>query len=489
MQMSSLPSKDREFLSLVQQAVFANPFGPERADADSRISGLPASASQEERLEAVTRRTESFLNSLAGKASDLESSDRELVEKAHLFCIFHRYAGGFDELIRRQREMPSDQCRVAFASSALSDMHQTGLSEALSLRYFAMFYQLRRAFYFIVEGLTGKSSSMHRLRRSLWNNVFTCDMNLYVNSMWNRMEDFSTLILGETGTGKGSSASAIGRSGFIPFNPSTECFAESFMESFISINLSQFPESLIESELFGHRKGAFTGAIDAHNGIFARCSGHGAIFLDEIGDVPQPIQIKLLQVLQERRFTPVGSHEQARFNGRVIAATNKELDRLRAENLFREDFFYRLSSDIIYVPPLRERLAEHPEELEDLVKHALSLILGLPAGNQRLESVSSRVRSVMADVLGPDYNWPGNVRELEQHTRSILLTGSCQPSSAPSGESASSRLHRGIDRSSYTADNLLSDYCKLLYDRFGTYEEVAKRTELDRRTAKKYTVM
>src|SRR5213594_4209634 len=105
------------------------------------------------------------------------------------------------------------------------------------------------------------------------------------------------------------------------------------MRGFIALNLSQYPETLIESELFGHKKGAFTGAIEAHDGLFTRCSSYGAIFLDEIGEVSAPVQIKLLQVLQERTFSPVGSHEKLKFRGRVIAATNKPLEHLRLKSL------------------------------------------------------------------------------------------------------------------------------------------------------------
>src|SRR5262249_13598430 len=142
------------------------------------------------------------------------------------------------------------------------------------------------------------------------------------------------------------------------------------------INLSQYPEALLESELFGHRKGAFTGAVESHEGLFARCSPHGAIFLDEIGEVPATVQIKLLQVLQERVFSPVGSHEKHRFRGRVVAASTRAIHDLRQRGAFRDDFFYRLCSDIITVPPLRQRLEEDPGELEELLKHTLSRMTG-----------------------------------------------------------------------------------------------------------------
>jgi transcriptional regulator with PAS, ATPase and Fis domain len=306
-------------------------------------------------------------------------------------------------------------------------------------------------------------------------------MRGYEAALWNRMEDFSTLLLGETGTGKGQAAAAIGRSEFIPYVHGERRFAANFSETFIAINLSQFPETLIESELFSHRKGAFTGAIDHHQGVFERCSAHGALFLDEIGEVSIPVQIKLLQVLQERTFIPLGGHEKKRFSGRVIAATNRPLSALRRDGRFRDDFFYRLCSDVIEVPTLRQRIAESPAELEQLVR----LLVARVTGTQASELVAS-VLAALESGLPRGYAWPGNVRELEQAVRRILLTGRYAaelPQASPGEEDA---LIEKLRAGELTAAELLARYSALLYRRLGTYAEVAKRTGLDPRTSRKY---
>ncbi|TFH50035.1 MAG: sigma-54-dependent Fis family transcriptional regulator, partial [Lysobacterales bacterium] len=316
---------------------------------------------------------------------------------------------------------------------------------------------------------------------ALWNNVFTSDVRIYERHLWNRMEDFSTLMLGETGTGKTSAAAAIGRSGLIPYDEKRGCFAASFTSTFVAANLSQYPESIIESELFGHRKGAFTGAIDHHQGLFERLSNYGALFLDEIGEVSVPIQIKLLAVLQERRYSPVGSHEQLRFDGRVIAATNRSMTELRESRDFRDDFLYRLCSDVIEVPPLRRRLQEHPAELEQLV----SLLVTRATGSEAPELSDRVVRSLRA-TLPDDYPWPGNVRELEQAVRRVLLNGRYEGVALTGGHDDEEQLAADLQAGSLTATELLSRYCRTLYARLGSYEQVARHIELDRRTVKKY---
>ena len=476
---------DREFCELVSRAAFSNPFSQERASLDLKIVGQSEAVVASERLKllsrAISRRVERMEAAGKAKVQRYGGEDRYIMQTVLLFEVYLRFYDRFDRLILDQIKLGDAPCPVDFAQEALGVLHQRGFSAGDAARYFAILYQIRRAHHFIARGLIGQSACMEEFRRHLWNNVFTHDIRWYDRYLWNKMEDFSTLLLGETGTGKGTAAAAIGRSGFIPYDEKKRCFAESFTHSFISLNLSQYPEALIESELFGHKKGAFTGAIEAHQGIFARCSPHGAIFLDEIGDVGVPVQIKLLQVLQERTFSPVGSHEKLRFHGRVIAATNRPLEALRSNNLFRDDFFYRLCSDTIVVPPLRQRLQEDPRELDQLLDYLATRMTG-----EKSREFVEMVHEVINKGVGKGYGWPGNVREMEQAVRRILLTRHYEGNDKATTTDLRKRLFEGIDAGTLDADAVLSAYCSLLFQRYGNYEEVARRTNLDRRTVKKY---
>ena len=478
-----LSSSDREFLDGVANSAFTNPFGDERGMADRHVLGVAGSADFDEVLGRLLAELERRLNALApGRRvapSRYLGEDRERVTTGVLFLVFHASIEKLDALIQEQIAAGDVTCEAPFAVEVFSLLIEHGFTREEAAQFVAIFFQLRRAFYFINHSLTGSSPCMKQLRKRLWDNIFTHDARWYVRFFWSRMEDFSTLLLGETGTGKGAAAFALGRSGFSPFSPARRCFVESFTRAFVPINLSQYPESLIESELFGHRKGAFTGAVEKHDGVFARCSPHGAIFLDEIGDVAEPVQIKLLQVLQQRTFSPVGGHEQLRFEGRVIAATNRPLDSLRRAGTFRDDFYYRLCSDQIVVPPLRQRLRELPSELEGLVAHMLKRMSGEAYG-----AMAEQVMSVLNEKIGRGYAWPGNVRELEQAVRRILLTGACSGDTALA--SGGDGLAEALARGDLTVKALTVFYCKELYKRFGRYEEVAKRTGLDWRTVKKH---
>ena len=480
----TLDAQEREFFLRIGKIVFSNPFSDDRAQRVREVAGgvMRPGMADSEALNAVISRHLQALDALGtARMGDFVAEDAARLKPAFLFDVYHRHLADMDALIERQATRRETQLDGAMADRLLGELVARGFSEEQAARYFALFHQLRRAYYFIEADLVGESPSMKMLRLALWNNVFTHDMQLFDTHLWQRMEDFSTLLLGETGTGKGQAAAAIGRSAHIPYLWRERRFAVNFAESFIAINLSQFPETLIESELFGHRKGAFTGAIDRHEGVLARSSAHGTLFLDEIGEVSIPIQIKLLQVLQERSFMPIGSHQAQRFAGRVIAATNRPLHELMVRGEFRHDFYYRLCSDAITLPTLQQRLAEAPDEMERLVGRLVTRMLGVPDVN-----VTARVLDALARSLPRAYSWPGNVRELEQAVRRILLTGRYVAGGEVPATSSGEALVQAMEGGRLEATALLSHYCRLLYQRLGTYEEVARRTGLDRRTARKY---
>jgi len=199
----------------------------------------------------------------------------------------------------------------------------------------------------------------------------------------------SVFITGESGTGKELLAQAI------------HAFSANAGGPFLSVNCGALPEGLLESELFGHVRGSFTGAVRDHKGLFVDAEG-GTVLLDEVGELTPPMQVKLLRVLQEHRVRPVGSSREVEVNARVVAATNRDLEQAVKDGDFREDLYYRLNVLHIHLPPLRQRA----EDLPDLARHFLERTcenFGLPA--KRLTPDALRVLQA--------YTWPGNVRELE----------------------------------------------------------------------------
>ncbi|HMO50297.1 MAG TPA: sigma-54 dependent transcriptional regulator [Kiritimatiellia bacterium] len=207
--------------------------------------------------------------------------------------------------------------------------------------------------------------------------------------------DSTILVLGESGTGKELVAKAI------------HAYSTRSQERFVPINCAALPEPLLESELFGHVKGAFTGAVSNKDGLFEVADG-GTIFLDEIGSMPLSIQAKLLRVLQDRQIRKVGGTDAVTVNVRVVAATNDRLETLIEKGRFREDLYYRLSVIPIEIPPLRERR----EDIMPLVHHMIRKELG---PNRAAPTLDPDVQVAMER-----YPWPGNVRELENAVRHAL---------------------------------------------------------------------
>ncbi|NEX22445.1 sigma-54-dependent Fis family transcriptional regulator [Thiorhodococcus mannitoliphagus] len=484
--MRHLSPEDRSFFALLTETVYANPFGTDQ-ERLSRLLGraAPSTVSQADLYDKLMPALETRLEALRQRGLErldqFCAEDQTLMRQVFLFHGYQHHYRLVDGLIEHQRRGRTSAADLSWIPDLLNRLRDYGFDPQESRRWVALYYQLRRAYDFIERALVGRSEPMRTLRRSLWNSAFTTDLRSYTQLLWGRMQDFSTLLLGETGTGKGSAAAAIGRSGAIPLEGPGHRFARGIEETFIATNLSELSEGLIESELFGHRKGAFTGAVDNHDGLFARCDSYGTLFLDEIGDVSLPVQTKLLRVLQERTFTPVGSHKPQRFEGRIVAATNRSLQELMSGSGFRRDFFYRLSGNIICVPTLRERLADSPDELEELVAALLGRMVGEAA-----DALQAGIMEALSE-LPANYPWPGNVRELEQALRRIILNGCYVPDALPGGhESAADAWILSAEAGSLDAAELLAGYCRQLYEKLGTYEAVARVTGLDRRTAKRH---
>lgn len=207
--------------------------------------------------------------------------------------------------------------------------------------------------------------------------------------------DLSVLITGESGTGKELLARAI------------HYASERAGQAFVVENCGAMPDNLLESELFGHKRGAFTGATESHTGLFQQADG-GTLFLDEIGETSPAFQVKLLRALQEGEIRPVGSTQSVAVNVRVIAATNRNLEADVASGRFREDLFYRVAGITLYLPALRERSQDIPLIVADMLK--LSQFAG--------HKMSSEAIKVLTQ-----HRWPGNVRELQNEIRRALALG------------------------------------------------------------------
>jgi two-component system nitrogen regulation response regulator GlnG len=223
--------------------------------------------------------------------------------------------------------------------------------------------------------------------------------------------DLTVMIMGESGTGKELVARAL------------HDYGKRRHGTFVAVNMAAIPKELVESELFGHERGAFTGATNRGVGRFEQAEG-GTLFLDEIGDMPLEAQTRLLRVLQQGEYTTVGGRTPIKTDVRIIAATNRDLRQLIQQGLFREDLYYRLNVVPLRLPPLRERV----EDIPDLVRHFLRKAEeeGLPAKHLDTDAL---------EILR-HHRWPGNVRELENLIRrlAVLHSGETIPASAIAAE-------------------------------------------------------
>ena len=483
--MPLLSDRERDFFSAISNLAFCNPFLPERTEYEKQAlqrqyvpSGLVWSASVtapetgSANVARIHQRLEALIPEVHRRLDPATSSDElALYQDCAQYLLYQRSYSDFASATATKRFYPkfADDWQHLFTKPFENPLEPAHV--------FACFRQFQLAFQLIFDNIIGNSMPAARLRASTWQSVFTHDLRRYHRVLFSRLHDFPTLITGPSGTGKELVARAIAGSRYVPFDPQNLRFLETQAETFLPMNLAALSPALIESELFGHKRGSFTGAIGDRQGWLETCPASGCVFLDELGEMELSIQVKLLRVIETRRFFMVGDTAPRVFAGKLIAATNRDLSAELRTGRFREDLYYRLCADQIQTPSLREQLADSPAVLDDLILFMVRRAVGDEA-----ERCFPEVREWIAQHLPAGYSWPGNYRELEQCVRNVIIRRSYQPV-APRGEANDPFVSR-FKNGELTMDELTAYYAALVYRQTGSYEETARKLEVDRRTVK-----
>jgi len=488
--------RERTFFSAISKLAFCNPFLPDRMEYERQAlqrhfvqSGLVWSASvttpdaSAPNVVRVHQRLESLIPEVhrrldAGGVADPDELAMYL--DCAQYLLYQRYYFDFARAAAAKGGTGNWRFYKKFAEDwehffRISGEMLAGTPEPAHV--FACFRQFQLAFELIFNNIIGNSMPAARLRASAWQSVFTHDLRRYHRVLFARLHDFPTLITGPSGTGKELVARAIAGSRYVPFDPQNVRFAEATGETFLPVNLAALSPALIESELFGHKRGSFTGAVSDRQGWLETCPPSGSVFLDELGEMEVSIQVKLLRVIESRRFSMVGDTAVRVFAGKLIAATNRDLAVDIRAGRFREDLYFRLCADQIQTPSLGEQIADSPSVLNDLVLFMVRRAVGDDA-----EQCFPEVRDWIAQNLDAGYAWPGNYRELEQCVRNVIIRKSYQP--VVHRESDADPVLGRLKRGELTLDELTSYYAALVYRKTSSYEETARRLKIDRRTVK-----
>ncbi len=493
-----LSDADQRMCDAFATLVFGNPFLPERVEAERVIGDVCGHTiervaavwhrpldldTQHNRLTWISRVAAELAERVAA-CGPMKHERRAAMSAPGLYAAFYTAAPVLQQIVRNDaagRDHDPALIRDAWRSfrqtyrrllvvDGQSLLPIDGVDEG---HLFAIAYQTFRTFHAIFHQLFGGNTAAATLRASVWQSCFTRDRLRHAAGAYATMQSLPTLVLGESGTGKEVVARCIAAGAYRRFDETSKTFAP--RGGFEAVTLAAMPATLVESELFGHRRGSFTGAAADRPGRLERVGHAGIAFLDEIGDVEPAVQVKVLRVIQERTFTRIGDTTPRSFDGRIIAATHRDLPTLLASGAFRTDLYYRLAADVITTPPLRDLIGGDEAELSQLV--ALACRRLSPIDSDRL---TSEVLAAITDGVGLDHTWPGNFRELEQCCRSVLVGGSYTPPATPRDDAAA--LADELRKATLSADEVTTRYCRLAVARHGTPTAAARVIGLDRRT-------
>lgn len=508
--MTILSSRDLHVAEAIGQIGYCNPFLPERLAleraalggdfcCDDHVINLPPNADLRTVFpNFLTLRERAEILSEAMRRKVLRGTtptERELraYQNLAMYLLYNRHSSYLDSVA----STPADQMKTAQSSAAWKDfqkdftscLHLPGLPlpQHFEARHcFAVFFQIQRAFRQIFACIIGRSMPIAHLRAAVWESIFTHDMGRYARSVYRTMAGIPTLITGSSGTGKELVAKAIGFSRYIEFDANISRFKVDPHSSLHPVNLSALSPTLIESELFGHRKGAFTGAIGDREGWLQVAGEHGTVFLDEIGELDHSLQVKLLRVLQSGTFSRVGDTDERKFSGKFVVATNRDLAQEMAAGRFRRDLYYRLCADMIHTPSLHEQLVDCPDDLLCLAEFiAHRVLVDLP---EESKALAKETADWIAVELGEKYAWPGNFRELEQCVRNVMIRKSYTPvrqRPGAVGGSAHEQFARDVAEGRLTLEELVENYVSMVYAKEEChYGQASKRLQIDWRTLK-----
>ncbi|MGB8332180.1 MAG: sigma 54-interacting transcriptional regulator [Polyangiales bacterium] len=484
-------------LEAIGRLGFINPFGDERRALEALILGEQVVASSawsrpvdwsldDPVLGAIQREAEVQMKSAQRRLSRgerISEQERELIRGVALYVLFYRYEQAFYLEIIAAEASPTIDFYQSFCDDFIELFERVGPPSwgSTPALLFAIFFQSRRAFHFVYHQILGTSHAAAALRSSVWESIFTHQPSRYLEHLRGRMHEVSTLVLGPSGTGKELVASAIGLSGFIGFDAGRRRFNSDFRTVFHPLHLAAMSKTLIESELFGHKKGAFTGASVDRGGHLEGKSPSDTVFLDEIGELEGDVQVKLLRVLQSRTFHRLGDTRAREFGGKFVAATNRNLSEEMAAGRFREDLYYRLCADIIRTPSLREQLAGSLEELG----HLVTVIVQRTLESADPILIDSIVCGIEASV-GASYAWPGNMRELEQCVRNLLIHDRYIAPDAPAPKPGLQALFADMQGARADMARVITAYSTWVYRQTGSFERAAQALGIDRRTVRKH---
>jgi DNA-binding NtrC family response regulator len=474
-----------------------NPFSDERLAIEAEILGRAyvrprrprardldlidvVGTTNQSALEHAAAELASFMRARLQDGARPTDEERELYKEVVFVTLFDRSATALDEVSARTKATKV----AAYAHHVAAWRHFFDDDEVAAAllpgetpaHLFALFFQLRRAFQSIYRHLVGASAPMTALRASVWRSIFTVDPARYRRALLGRMHEIPTLVLGETGTGKELVARAIAGAAYVAFDADRAVFVGDH-HAFFPISLAELPETLVESALFGHTRGAFTGATEDHRGVFALCPPEGTVFLDEVGELPPSVQVKLLRVLEAREASPLGSLTRFRFQGRVVAATHKDLAVAARNGRFRLDLFHRLAGDVIVTPTLRARVADDADELRRLAHHMCAGLVGTAEAASLLVDVEQILRR-----LGVHHAWPGNVRELSQLVRRVLVQG--PHAVTDTATTAPAAWLDGVRDGTLPLDDVVTGYVRLVFAREGSVSAASRALGVDRRTVR-----